>query len=318
MGDPPAKRQHQDVDIARSEIWLPDGNVVLQAHDTQFRVHWGVLSLHSSVFRDIQGLPQPPEQPSVEGCPVVELSDSVEDVNNLLKALYNPSVLFFLKKAIPLSVIASHIRLGRKYEFKNILQSIVERLTYEYPTTLEEYEALPQQISPTRIVDYPGVHHDMITLARENNLLSVLPLAYYRAQVTGSAPVTVFDGIPRGDGTVATLSLTDQRACVVGRIKISQAQWDAGNTFGWVEDDVAGCQDPAACMRNKSLFIHRHVVKGTLATFAPLPLSLDSLKLCAVCTQDANTKTIAGRKRMWELLPTFFDLPPWDELKYDL
>ncbi|KAJ7231873.1 hypothetical protein B0H12DRAFT_996082, partial [Mycena haematopus] len=75
-----------------SETWFDDGNVVLQAGNTQFRVHWGILALHSSVFRGMQGLPQPPDQPGVDGCPIVELPDDSGDVGYLLKALYIPSV----------------------------------------------------------------------------------------------------------------------------------------------------------------------------------------------------------------------------------
>lgn len=78
--------------ITRSDIWYHDGSLVLQAHNIQFRVHWSVLSQHSSFFRDMQGLPQPPDQPSVDGCPILELSDTVADIEHLLKALYNPCV----------------------------------------------------------------------------------------------------------------------------------------------------------------------------------------------------------------------------------
>lgn len=91
MSSPPAKRQRtENAPLTRSDIWHSDGSVVLQARDTQFRVHWSVLALHSSVFRGMQGLPQAVDQPSMDGCPVVELSDSVEDVEHLLRALYNP------------------------------------------------------------------------------------------------------------------------------------------------------------------------------------------------------------------------------------
>ncbi|KAJ7935112.1 hypothetical protein B0H13DRAFT_1474520, partial [Mycena leptocephala] len=61
-----------------------DGSVVLQAENTQFRVHWSILSIHSSVFHDMQGLPQPPDQDSIEGCPVVQLSDLAADVEHIL------------------------------------------------------------------------------------------------------------------------------------------------------------------------------------------------------------------------------------------
>jgi hypothetical protein len=38
----------------------------------------------------LEDLPQPTDQPSVDGCPIVELQDAVVDVEHLLKALYNP------------------------------------------------------------------------------------------------------------------------------------------------------------------------------------------------------------------------------------
>lgn len=89
---PSAKRQRTVAPpITRSEIWYDDGSVVLRAHSTQFRIHWTILS-SSSFFRDMRGLPQPPDQASVEGCPLIELSDSVQDVEHLLNALYQPLV----------------------------------------------------------------------------------------------------------------------------------------------------------------------------------------------------------------------------------
>jgi hypothetical protein len=78
--EPPAKRQRSEsASITRSDIWYEDGSIVLQAHTTQFRVHWGVLSMHSSFFQHMQDLPQPPEPDNVEGCPLVQVSDAVAD-----------------------------------------------------------------------------------------------------------------------------------------------------------------------------------------------------------------------------------------------
>lgn len=73
-------------------MWNSDGSVILQAANTQFRVHWSVLARHSSVFRDMQGSPQPADQHTIDGCPVVELADDPVDVEYLLRALYIPSV----------------------------------------------------------------------------------------------------------------------------------------------------------------------------------------------------------------------------------
>ena len=79
------------------DFWFPDGSVVIQAHTTQFRVHMSILSLHSTVFRDMFEIPQPENgEPSVEGCPLVQVSDSVEDFTVMLSAMYKLVLLLVL------------------------------------------------------------------------------------------------------------------------------------------------------------------------------------------------------------------------------
>jgi hypothetical protein len=71
-------------------MWFTDGNIVLEAEETQFRVHRGVLlAMHSSVFKDMFEIPQPSDEPTVEGCPVVQLCDTAADVECLLTSVYN-------------------------------------------------------------------------------------------------------------------------------------------------------------------------------------------------------------------------------------
>lgn len=41
-------------------------------------------------------------------------------------------------------------------------------------------------------------------------------------------------------------------------------------------------------------------------------------KLCHGCRQRAIDLIVAGRKKIWDELPGFFDLPPWSELENDL
>jgi hypothetical protein len=104
--EPPGLTKHAD-------LWFCDGSVILQAESTLFRVHKSQLSRRSIVFSDMFALAQPPvitthatfADETYEGCPVVKLYDSAEDVTNLLLALYDgpfvPSFLFF---HIPVSV----------------------------------------------------------------------------------------------------------------------------------------------------------------------------------------------------------------------
>lgn len=84
-GDKPAT----PVDPVRSDIWYHDGNVILQAGNTQFKVYQGALAEASSVFKDMFSFPQPPAADTelVEGCPVVHVSDSAEELKIVLQAM---------------------------------------------------------------------------------------------------------------------------------------------------------------------------------------------------------------------------------------
>ncbi|KAJ7649954.1 hypothetical protein FB45DRAFT_1017376 [Roridomyces roridus] len=233
MSDPLPPPPSDDQDIHRSsELWHRDGSVVLQAGGTQFRVHWSVLSLNSSFFRGIEALPQPPDEIKVDGCYLIVLpDDSAADVEILLKALYNP--LFSSERLLPLSVIASHIRISRKYDFAEILQTMVDRLSYENPKSLAAYDLLIEnnRYKTTWIQSYRGFHFDVLTLAKETNMHVLLPCACYRITLFHSQS-ELFDGVERPNGTRATLSPDDQRLCILGRAHIIQSQWESGNTLG--------------------------------------------------------------------------------------
>ncbi|KAJ7188732.1 hypothetical protein C8R46DRAFT_1341417 [Mycena filopes] len=314
---PPAKRQRSEGEpIMRGNVWYTDGSVVLQAVTTQFRVHWGVLTQHSSFFLDLEKLPQPPDQPSIDGCPVIELLDPAEDVENLLKALYNP--LFNNDTALPFPVLASVVRLSRKYLFERLLNAAVDRLTFEYPTKFEDYEAQTgegEKHSFTCILSYPGIHYDVITLARENNLLSVLPCAYYRA-TPRLAQDDLFDGIPRGDGTTATLLPIDQRRCVLGRQRLTLAQVEPGNTFGWLQAGRSpeNCPDAEKCNAKRKSALCRTLLNGKLVALTRR-VKTEGWNECVPCKQELEASIVPGRRRMWQELPSFYDLPPWAELR---
>jgi hypothetical protein len=86
-----------DLDGAKDSIkphpdfWFIDGSVVLIVEATSFKIHQTVLSRHSDVFADMFTVPQPAGDDTIDGCPVVLLSqDSVSDLVDVLHALYSP------------------------------------------------------------------------------------------------------------------------------------------------------------------------------------------------------------------------------------
>ncbi|KAF8216778.1 hypothetical protein K438DRAFT_1797818 [Mycena galopus ATCC 62051] len=314
MSSRPAKRKRtENAPITRSTTWKTDGSVVLQAESTQFRVHWSVLSENSSFFRDMQGLPQPPDQPTVEGCPIVELSDDdPEDVEHVLKVLYSPT--FLEQKALPLPVIAALIRLGRKYDFNNLFDSAVARLTSEYPTTLQEFDASADDF--VSVEEYSGFEFDMISLATEHNILSILPVAYYC--VLGKFNlIELFDGMSREDGTVARLSGLDFRRCVIARERLLVKQCQPDYTFGWTRREFGGCTKPTQCRTLRDGVLSEYLDEADIEALALPSNALNSFKFCTACTRHAHECMIAGRKKIWDELPGFFDLPPWDELGHE-
>ena len=74
-------------------LWFDDGNIVIIAQYTPFKVHRGFLIQRSEVFRDMVALPAIPENSNVQvdmmdGVPTVYISDHWKDVSDLLSALY--------------------------------------------------------------------------------------------------------------------------------------------------------------------------------------------------------------------------------------
>ncbi|KAF8216636.1 hypothetical protein K438DRAFT_1703693 [Mycena galopus ATCC 62051] len=316
MTSRPAKRQRPEAAIiTRSEIWHTDGNVVLQAQDMQFRVHWGILTQNSSFFRDLQALPQPPEQLTVDGCAVLELQlDAVEDVKLLLATLYNPTALF--QQVIPFALVAALVRLGRKYDFRNLMDAAVQLLMDEHPTTLKEFLELSKThpYHPKRITYHRGFELDMLDLARENNILSALPCAYYR-MLTRYSQNQLLDGIPRSDRTLTSLAPSTLRQCIVGREKIIFKQMQPGHTLGWLwewEYD-ADCYTRSKCHAYRKVLIQKYFQFVGVRAFGPVEKMKP--RFCHPCFHHIEELMNMAQRKMWEDLPAFFDLPPWGELK---
>ena len=95
MSEPSAKRKRTDdertAEVIRSDIWLDDGSIVLQADNTQFRFYKGLLARHSQIFADMIAVVHPQnDEHTVEDCTVVTLSDSAQDVRFMLLWLLDP------------------------------------------------------------------------------------------------------------------------------------------------------------------------------------------------------------------------------------
>lgn len=91
---PETRPRHHD------KLYFPDGDIILSAISVAeslsktsvlLRVHKFILSHHSAVFKDMFSLSEVPEiNKMYDGVPVVDMTDSAEDLVGLVTALYDP------------------------------------------------------------------------------------------------------------------------------------------------------------------------------------------------------------------------------------
>ncbi|KAF7307665.1 BTB domain-containing protein [Mycena kentingensis (nom. inval.)] len=311
----PAKRQRTDGEITRSSLWHQDGSVVLQAASTQFRVHWSVLSLHSGFFKEMQTLPQPPGSVLVENCHVVELHDTPNDVQHLLEALYDPTL--FGQPMLPFASIAGIIRLSRKYDFQNLLQTAARRLSHEHPTA---FSVFPRDYRPTMYTfDGQKTLLEVLKLAREAQLWTILPVAYLRVIIDLLHTPTKSQSlsISQPDASTIELDAVDQRNCIQGAHRIMEALWNCNDFWQWFSsaDAVsARCVNPTRCGHLKTKMFRALVVKRA---FVHPNLSFTK-QLCSECEAHQALIIRESWEAIWPELPVLLGLPRWDELRDEL
>ena len=80
----------------KSDLWFADGNIVLAAEDTAFRVFSGFLTQSSGVLRSMFTFPKPlpAEMEMLDGVPLVHMHDSAVDLAHFLRAIYDRCVAY--------------------------------------------------------------------------------------------------------------------------------------------------------------------------------------------------------------------------------
>ncbi|KLO06564.1 hypothetical protein SCHPADRAFT_895329 [Schizopora paradoxa] len=148
-------------------LWFGDGNVVLATNALLFRVHKGVLSLHSTVLSDMFALIQEPvvEQhlsqgdsssmdifdsvDSYEGLPLVMMAgDKGDDVAHLLRAIYERGYYDREDDTTPLDMITALLSLSAKYDVATVRRDVVRHLSRHFPSDLAAFESTTFVNSP--------------------------------------------------------------------------------------------------------------------------------------------------------------------------
>ncbi|KDR79510.1 hypothetical protein GALMADRAFT_1243561 [Galerina marginata CBS 339.88] len=169
---------NQQPPVRNPDFWFEDGNIIIQAQNTQFRVYRGSIARQSTVFNVMFGLPQPEGEMLVDGCPIVHLDDAPQDWKNLLTILYHPEVGYKPSDTFDLLALSSILRLGQKYDLDKLYDAAIERLKSEVPQSLEHWKAKFSRNS-TKPSPLCGKHVELLSIICDAGIQPLLPAAYF-------------------------------------------------------------------------------------------------------------------------------------------
>ena len=194
------------------------------------------------------------------------------------------------------------------------------RLTYEIPSALaERWRCDPEERTRVQI-ETKADYFEIVSLAREHNILAILPCALYccvyHCVQEGQVMRTILRGAPRQDGSIVELSYADKEICLLGWEKILKLQdntyrWatSSGGVYGW-----NGCMTPDICATARAR--HRPGSSRSMPScdlFGPWSNSWAN-GMCKNCVQSAKTSHYQACVDAWEQLPSVFELPSWKVL----
>ncbi|GJE89894.1 hypothetical protein PsYK624_060060 [Phanerochaete sordida] len=213
----------RDVELGdRSEdLWFEDGNVILAAEGMSFRVHKGILTLRSDVFKTLL---DDASLERLEGCPVFRVEDKGKDLHDLLYIIYNGGKSDWLNSTRP--TIAYHdfrrvVDIALKYNIEDVIREAEYRLSQAFPTdSLASWYSTGNNALSLRFSSLECI--DALRISRLLAVNSILPLVFY--ECCNIAPFmkivrgVKLDGIPEP----IMLSQDDLALCLQGREMLIQ------------------------------------------------------------------------------------------------
>ncbi|PIL26465.1 hypothetical protein GSI_12223 [Ganoderma sinense ZZ0214-1] len=294
------------------EFWFDDGSIVLIAQQkTGFRVYRALLTAQSTIFADMFTSSSPSAEEMIEGCPVVHLSDTPEDIAHLLRVLLPKSqrLLYSRKSILSFHQLSAIIRLSHKYHVQDVLDQAVEYLQTHFTSTFDAWTSN----TALRVPLFSARHAiGVVNLARLIDRPALLPIAFYRcAQLGGD----VVSGYRREDKTVEYLRRRDLRRCIDGRNELAE---QAASVLAEVFGNAYPCD---ACVRRERcaialLNLSARMVADEFVSEVDVLTSwagrieewAEDLDLCEPCRRAVITQDRRARRQVWDDLPTIFGL----------
>jgi len=308
-------------------LWFPEGNVVLATDSLLFKVHMGILSLQSSVFKDMFELPNincsvagqsvgsagiAPEL--YEGLPLVTLvGDEGKDVEHLLRTIYEHHYYHRDDDNTPLEVVIALLLLSTKYDFQDIRNDVIIQISKHYPMSLRDYDSIGDFTSLLFGVEQWDCHFPLLMAAFTADVDVLLPTLYMACS----------DYSIEGIFNQAELMPTEcLRTLLKGReilekktnIFISELPNDL-KEGAWMGD----CSRNQLCLKNARYSRLSGLISTIFGDTRGSKVVAGYLNdICADCSSSVAHAIENKREEMWASVPSCYGFPGWDVLQRKL
>ncbi|PIL26528.1 hypothetical protein GSI_12286 [Ganoderma sinense ZZ0214-1] len=311
-GESPELPNGQEKFTRHADFWLDDGNLILLAGDTAFRVYKGLLTKNSGVFADMFATGSADATETFDSCPVVRLPDHPADLSDFLQYLM-PCSKLRLCDGLPVSDFAelhAAIHLAHKYQCPDVEMRALSLLKNFYSPPLADHHVHAHSpkspmARPPRLAAIAAAN-----VARLTETPSMIPFALYQVSTLEGA---MLDGYARRDGSIEHLSASDLRLCIDARGSLAHEMvLYVRSAFTPGHSDR--CTNIEQC--TMALNDIRDDMEERLGTCdildaykgRPIEVWLADFELCEACAGEVLVREDAERRRVWRLLPGIFGM----------
>ncbi|KAK6984072.1 BTB domain-containing protein [Favolaschia claudopus] len=292
-------------------LWFDKGaDIVLQAEDRIFRVPRSILTARSPVFRNLLEIPAEGDE-IMDGVPVIQLSESAEEIEAFLKAIYDSSYFMPPPATIGFHEVFAILRLSHKYDVDYLFRRAIEHLETRYPQNLKETDMVERSTVQLPSTGPPEVvsHEFALKILHEVEALWLLPYAYYLV-----AAQTTLDYL---------MATSNKEWCPPSRrdiiVQARMCQVAATDRMLDTLTHRSNCATPDKCDLKKFAYLKQNLNHGRRFYFAAAPMRLaDRQKvikqLCPTCATAFESTYHVVQQQIWSQLPRNCGLPSWDVL----
>lgn len=341
---PPSKRRRvsatsnaaaDPLKARNDKLWFSDGNVILTAEGSSFKLHCGILERHSPVFKELLGAKRVDEE-SVGGCRVVHIQEDGCMLSEILCVIYDggnrcalqlrrvfacrdpvSSGFYDRRKPIDFAKLRTLILLAKKYQIRAIYDEALGRLEVIYPVMFDDQRvqrySFQRKDSPISGLTVASAL-DAVKLAREldekNPPNFIVMALYFCASLDLTLPLEGWRHGPNGD--LIQLSRQDMLSCIFAREKLQKLNMLIRNILVDCSGPTPPCLFPACQSVRQNAFIN-WATQGILSE--PLPLAFvdwsTSSGLCGTCRSSRAEVYNQRRLDAFKQLGDIFAIESW-------